>query len=71
MAGIGRFNAGKYSYLSLRYCTPCEVEMIPIKEWATANFYTVRQCQTLLRKRVLVGKKFKGRMYVALNPKNQ
>ena len=70
MAGIGRFNAGKYSYQALRYCTPPNVVMVPIAEWAAENFYTVRQCRKLLRDRVLVGKKFKGRMYVAPNPNN-
>lgn len=42
--------------------------MMPIKEWADENFYTIRQCRTLLKKRVLVGMKHRGRMYVAWNP---
>jgi hypothetical protein len=68
MAGSGRFNAGKYSYQALFYCTPPNVIMVPIKEWAAENFYTVRQCRALLRRRYLVGMKHRGRMYVAKNP---
>lgn len=68
MPGIGRFNAGKYSYQALWYCTPPGVEMKPIAEWAAENHFSVRQCRSLLRSRVLVGMKFKGRMYVAKNP---
>lgn len=68
MRRSGRFNAGKYSYQSLWYCSPANVVMIPIKEWAAENFFSVAECRLLLRRRYLVGMKHRGRMYVAKNP---
>lgn len=54
------------------YCEGCSqdgsIKLIPLKRWLTENFYTRDQVKTLLRKRVIVAKKFKGRLYVASNP---
>lgn len=60
----GKFNATQYQY---RYCTDCNKTYVPIKVWATANAFTVKQCYTLLKRKLLVGLKHKGRMYVAPN----
>lgn len=59
---------------SYNYCIDCSPKpdgtpkqnYIPIKQWAIANGFTVDQCKTLLKKRILVGVSRKGRLFVAL-----
>lgn len=68
---LRHYYRNKYSY---NYCQDCSTNpdgtpkqnYIPIQQWAIANGFTVEQCKTLLKKRILVGISKKGRMYVAL-----
>lgn len=41
--------------------------MIPIKEWCKQNNYTVQQARTLIRKKYLLARTFKGKLYVLDN----
>jgi len=59
---------------SYQYCTDCSKEpngtpkltYLPIKQWASANNRTVRECESLLKRRILAAISLKGRLYVAL-----
>ncbi|MDY7015615.1 MAG: hypothetical protein SVX43_18880 [Cyanobacteriota bacterium] len=64
----GRWYAtGKYSYTALFYCCKPQTKMISIQQYARENLLTVKQCKRLLKKKLLVGHRYKGRMYVAEN----
>ena len=68
---LRKYSRKKYSY---QYCQDCTTKpdgtptqtYIPIKQWAIANARTIRQCKTLLKKRILVGISLHGLMFVAL-----
>jgi hypothetical protein len=61
-------HAWRYEY----YCEGCAstapVRLVPAKEFCKQHFISVDQLNTLLRRRALIAKKFKGRNYVAVNP---
>lgn len=60
----------KRTYNNTFYASCCDpvFKRIPIREWCKSNNYTVAQAKTLLRKRVLLGLTYKGKMYVVENP---
>lgn len=67
---ISAFRASKYSLLSYRPLTSCDYTetLIPIKKWAAANNYSYKQAKALVKKRLLMAKKYKGKWYVAPTP---
>jgi len=68
---LRKYSRKKNSY---NYCQDCSkkpdgtpaLDYIPVKQWAIANNRTVEQCETLLKKRILVGISLHGLMFVAL-----
>jgi len=54
------------------YCEGCHSSdpprLVTTREFCETHYITRAKLNTLLRRRVLVAKKFKGRNYVALNP---
>ena len=39
-------------------------KMIPIKIWCKQNNYTIRQARNLIRKKVIVARTFKNKLYI-------
>jgi hypothetical protein len=65
----GSFNSGQYSFHSTFYCGLCnEVKPILLAEFCKQNYITPNMIHTMLRKKWLLGLKFKNRMYVNWNP---
>lgn len=61
------FRSSKYSLISYRPLTSCDyrILLIPIKDWATQNNYSYKQARNLIKKKLLMAKKYKNRWYVA------
>jgi len=71
----GYRHATRYSYQALFYCCPVDRQTgnpldkaIRLTQWCKDNNYTPKQARTLLRKNYLLGKKYKGVMFVTPNP---
>lgn len=62
-----------YGFKRLIFCEGCSPDgslpLTPITQFIEDHGVSRCHVQTLLLKRALVGKKFKGRIYVAWNPK--
>ena len=67
---ISAFKSSKYSLTSYRPITHCDysAKLIPIKQWAKDNNYSYWQARNLVKKRLLMAKKHKGKWYVASLP---
>ena len=67
---ISAFKSSRESLLSYRPLTSCDYQsnLVPIKKWATANNYSYKQTMNLVKKKLLMAKKHKGRWYVAPIP---
>ena len=67
---ISAFKSSKESLLSYRPITHCDYQqnLIPIKKWAEANNYSYKQARNLVKKKLLIAKKHKGKWYVASPP---
>ena len=67
---ISAFKSSRESLLSYRPITHCDYQsnLVLIKEWATANNYSYKQAMNLVKKKLLMAKKHKGRWYVAPIP---
>lgn len=55
-------------YQQYFYCEACNIPLMTVKAFKAQYFVSESQVRTLLRKRVLLGKFFKSRMNVAINP---
>ena len=57
------------------YCEGCNStnppKLIPLSQLLKNYHWSRDQVKTLLRKKVIIGKKFKGRMFAAINPQIQ
>ena len=67
---IGAFKSSRESLLSYRPITSSDYQenLIPIKKWALANNFSYKQARNLVKKKLLMAKKYKGRWYVAPVP---
>lgn len=67
---ISAFKSSRESLLSYRPITHCDYQtnLIPIKKWAAINNYSYKQARNLVKKKLLMAKKYKGRWYVASVP---
>ena len=67
---ISAFKSSKYSLISYRPITHCDYtnRLIPVKKWAAENNYSYKQCRTLIKKKLLMAKKYKNKWYVAAIP---
>lgn len=56
-----------------RYCEGCTSDgsliLIPLSKWLEENYRTRNQINRLLRRRLVVAKKIRNRIYVAWNPR--
>lgn len=61
-----------YEITYSRYCEGCSSDgslvLTPLPQWLLDNFVTRDQLNRLLKRRSVVAKKFKGRIYVAWHP---
>lgn len=67
---ISAFKSSRESLLSYRPLTSGDYQsnLIPIKKWATINNYSYKQARNLVKKKLLLAKRYKGRWYVAPIP---
>ena len=67
---ISAFKSSKSSLLSSRPITHCDYQnnLIPLKQWAKVNNFSYKQTQNLIKKKLLMAKKYKGKWYVAPLP---
>lgn len=67
---ISAFKSSRESLLSYRPLTSCDYQtnLIAIKKWAAINNYSYKQAINLIKKKLLMAKKYKGRWYVAPIP---
>jgi len=62
----GLFYSGSRTY---RFCKPpCGTVCVPLAKWCKDNNFTTDQARTLFKRKLLLGMRHKGRIYVAVNP---
>lgn len=55
-------------FQSYFYCEACNLPLIKLKVFKETYFVSESQVRRLLREKVIFGKMFRSRMYIALNP---
>jgi hypothetical protein len=64
----GLFYSGSRTYRFCGQCNDPNVSFVPLGQWCKANGITTDQARTLFKRRILLGRRHKGRIFVALNP---
>ena len=64
---VGAFRSSPYSLLSSCPITACDftTKLVLRKVWSERNNYSYKQTSNLIRKKLLIAKKYKGRWYIA------